>query len=102
MAMDRLFLLMKEKGASDLFLAVNSPIHIKISGTMIPINQQKMDHQTIMNLLGEVVTLERLQELERENELNMAIPVPGVGSFRLSAFRQRGSISAVLRFIPGN
>jgi twitching motility protein PilU len=31
----------------------------------------------------------------------MGIPVSGVGSFRLSAFRQRGSISAVFRYIPG-
>ena len=102
MVMDRLFLLMKEKDASDLFLAVNSPIHLKVNGRLLPINQQKMDHGTIMNLLAEVVSAERLQELERENELNIGVPVVGVGSFRLSAFRQRGSISAVFRFIPSN
>lgn len=101
MAMDRLFLLMKEKAASDLFIAVNSPIHIKIDGNLIPINQQKLDQQAIMSLLGEVVSPAKLEELERENELNIGIPVSGVGSFRLSAFRQRGSISAVLRYIPG-
>jgi twitching motility protein PilU len=100
MAMDRLFLLMKEKEASDMFLAINSPIHIKVSGQLLPINQQKMDSATIMALLNEVVSAERMAELEREDELNMGIPVPGVGSFRLSAFRQRGSISAVFRYIP--
>jgi twitching motility protein PilU len=51
MAMDRLFLLMKEKAASDLFMAVNSPIHIKIDGKPVPINQQKMDQPYIMTLL---------------------------------------------------
>lgn len=101
MAMDRLFLLMKEKAASDLFIAVNSPIHIKIDGHLIPVNQQKLDQNFIMSLLAEVVSPEKLEELERENELNIGIPVPGIGSFRLSAFRQRGSISAVLRYIPG-
>lgn len=101
MAMDRLFLLMKEKAASDLFIAVNSPIHIKIDGHLIPINQQKLDQNAIMALLGEVVSPAKLEELERENELNIGIPVAGIGSFRLSAFRQRGSISAVLRYIPG-
>lgn len=101
MAMDRLFLLMKEKAASDLFIAVNSPIHIKIDGNLIPINQQKLDQAAIMSLLREIVSAEKLAELERENELNIGIPVAGVGSFRLSAFRQRGSISAVLRYIPG-
>lgn len=101
MAMDRLFLLMKEKAASDLFIAVNSPIHIKINGSLMPINQQKLDQKAIMTLLAEVVPAAKMEELERENELNIGIPVAGVGSFRLSAFRQRGSISAVLRFIPG-
>ncbi len=100
MVMDRLFALMKEKEASDMFMAVNSPIQLKVSGQMMPINQQKMDNTTILALLAEVVSAERLTVLERDNELNMGIPVSGIGSFRLSAFRQRGSISAVLRYIP--
>lgn len=101
MAMDRLFLLMKEKAASDLFIAVNSPIHIKINGNLVPINQQKLDQNAVLSLLAEVVPAARLEELDKENELNIGIPVTGVGSFRLSAFRQRGSISAVLRYVPG-
>jgi twitching motility protein PilU len=102
MVMDRLFLLMRDKKASDMFVAVNSPIHLKVNGQLIPVNQQKMDNPTIMSLLAEVVSSIRLQELDRDNELNIGIPVPNVGSFRLSAFRQRGSISAVFRYIPGD
>ena len=52
MAMDRLFQLMKEKSASDMFFAVNSPVHIKINGTMVPINQQKLDNANILALLA--------------------------------------------------
>ncbi len=100
MSIDRLFLLMKEKAASDLFFAVNSPIQIKINGNLYPINQQKLDQAMILNLLAEAVPATRMQELDHDNELNIGIPVTGVGSFRLSAFRQRGSISAVLRYIP--
>lgn len=100
MPMDRLFQLMKEKKASDMFMSVTSPIHIKINGHLLPINQQKMDNATIRALLGEVMTAAQMQELESRNELNVGIPVPGVGNFRLSAFRQRGSLSAVFRYIP--
>ncbi|MBV8633734.1 MAG: PilT/PilU family type 4a pilus ATPase [Burkholderiaceae bacterium] len=100
MVMDRLFGLMKEKEASDMFMAVNAPIQIKVAGQMIPINQQKMDNASILGLLAEVVSSDKLHDLDRDNELNMGIPVAGIGSFRLSAFRQRGSISAVLRYIP--
>ena len=102
MAMDRLFQLMKEKNASDMFFAVNSPVHIKINGNLIPINQQKLEPENIVALLAEIATPEQMQELERDNELNMGISVANLGRFRLSAFRQRGSISAVFRFVPAN
>jgi twitching motility protein PilU len=102
MAMDRLFQLMKEKHASDMFFAVNSPVHIKINGNLIPINQQKLEPENITSLLAEIATPEQMAELERTNELNMGISVANLGRFRLSAFRQRGSISAVFRFVPAN
>jgi twitching motility protein PilU len=101
MAMERLFQLMKDKAASDLFLSVNTPIQLKINGNLIPINQQKMDQNQIMTLLKEVVSDEKIKELDRNNELNIGIPVRDVGSFRLSAFTQRGSTAAVFRYIPG-
>jgi twitching motility protein PilU len=100
MAMDRLFHLMKEKNASDMFFAVNSPVHIKMNGNLIPINQQKLERDNITALLAEVASPEQMAELESTNELNMGISVPNLGRFRLSAFRQRGSISAVFRFVP--
>lgn len=101
MAMERLFELMKEKQASDMFFAMNSPIHLKINGNLLPINQQKMDQANILSLLNEVVSPVDMEILERKNELNIGIGAPGIGRFRLSAFRQRGSISAVFRFVPG-
>ncbi|PRC91326.1 PilT/PilU family type 4a pilus ATPase [Solimicrobium silvestre] len=102
MAMERLFELMKEKQASDMFFAINSPIHLKINGNLLPINNQKMDQANIMALLSEVVSAEDMDKLHRENELNLGIGATGIGRFRLSAFRQRGSISAVFRFVPGH
>jgi twitching motility protein PilU len=102
MAMDRLFQLMKEKNASDMFFAVNSPVHIKINGNLIPINQNKLEPENILSLLSEIATPGQVAELERNNELNMGVSVPNLGRFRLSAFRQRGSISAVFRFVPAN
>ena len=102
MAMDRLFQLMKEKNASDMFFAVNSPVHIKINGNLIPINQHRLEPENILSLLSEIATPEQMLELERENELNLGVSVPNLGRFRLSAFRQRGSISAVFRFVPAN
>jgi len=98
--MERLFQLMKENNASDMFFAVNSPVHIKINGNLIPINQHKLGQDNIVSLLEEITTPEQMAELIETNDLNMGISVPNLGRFRLSAFRQRGSISAVFRFVP--
>lgn len=102
MAMDRLFQLMKEKNASDMFFAINSPIHLKINGHLLPINQQKMDHENILALLREVVSAEQIHELITKNELNVGVGAAGIGRFRISAFKQRGTFSVVIRFITAN
>jgi twitching motility protein PilU len=51
-------------------------------------------------LLSEVRVAKRMEELDETGELNMAVPMEGVGNFRLSAFRQRGSVAVVFRCIP--
>ena len=100
-AMKRLFQLMAEKKASDIFLSVGSPINIKINGTAMPINQQVMDSASITNLLYEVLTEKQKKEFEDTLELNIGFPLPGIGSFRISAFRQKTTPAVVVRFIPG-
>jgi twitching motility protein PilU len=102
MAIERLLALMAEKKASDMFFAAGAPVQIKINGTAIPINQQRLDPQTIIALLREVVTERQWAEFEESNELNLGYGLRDVGSFRFSVFRQRGTPAAVVRFIPGD
>ena len=51
-------------------------------------------------LLAEVLSPLQLEELEETGELNLAIAIHGVGSFRVSAFKQRGTVAGVVRHIP--
>jgi len=99
-AMKRLFQLMAEKKASDIFLSVGAPINIKINGNVVPINQQIMDGATVRALLYEVVDDSQKRDYEGTLELNTGFTFPGVGSFRISAFQQKGSPAVVVRFIP--
>src|SRR5690349_14811611 len=101
-AMKRLFTLMAEKKASDIFLSVGSPINIKINGVAMPVNQAVMTGDSVKQLLYEVLTERQIKEYEEEMELNTALPVEGVGSFRISAMRQKGSPAVVVRYIPGS
>ena len=98
--MERILRLMADKKASDVYLSAHSPALIKINGQALPINSQVLPADAPLALLAEVLPPERIEELKELGELNMALPMEGVGNFRISAFRQRGTFAGVIRFIP--
>ena len=97
--MERILRLMGEKKASDVYLSANAPALIKINGECVPINNQLLPPDAPRNLLAEIVPPDRIEELEETGELNMGVPLAGVGRFRVSAMRQRGTYAVVIRFI---
>ncbi|MBS0466004.1 MAG: PilT/PilU family type 4a pilus ATPase [Proteobacteria bacterium] len=97
--MERILHLMGEKKASDVYLSANAPALIKINGECVPINNQLLPPDAPKNLLAEIVPPDRIEELEETGELNMGVPLAGVGRFRISALRQRGTYAVVIRFI---
>src|SRR5947207_9433244 len=101
-AMKRLFQVMADKKASDIFLSVGAPINIKLNGMAMPVNQTVMTADAVQQLLYEVLNERQIKEYEEEMELNTAFALEGVGTFRISAFRQKGSPAVVVRYIPGS
>jgi len=102
MILDKLFQLMSEKRASDLFISAGTPIHIKIQGNVMPVNQQTMTPDMIEKIALELLNTEQAQTFAKEMEMNISFGIPQVGNFRVNMFRQRNSISLVVRFILGN
>jgi len=98
--MERVLRLMAEKRASDVYMSANTPILIKIDGQILQLSDQVLTTGQTRTLLAELLTPQQLEELDDSGELNVGIGISGVGSFRLSAFKQRGSIAAVFRCIP--
>ncbi len=97
--MEKLLRLMADKKASDLYLSANAPVTIKIDGVYLPVNPQLLPTEAPYQLLAEVVSAEQLREFDRSGELNIAVPLQGVGRYRFSAMRQRSSCAVVVRFI---
>ena len=102
MILDKLFQLMAEKQASDIFISAGIPIHIKIQGNTMPVNQQIMDSAMIEKIAFELMSPDQLKTFEATMEMNLSFGVPSVGNFRINIFRQRASISIVVRYILGN
>ncbi|MDO9144133.1 PilT/PilU family type 4a pilus ATPase [Rhodoferax sp.] len=97
--MARILSLMPEKRASDIYLSANAPATIRINGECIPINSQILPPDAPLTLLAEVLPPERIEELKQNLELNMALSLPGVGRFRISAMVQRSTVAVVIRLI---
>jgi twitching motility protein PilU len=102
MILDKLFQLMAEKQASDIFISAGVPIHIKIQGNSVPVNQQTMDPAMIEKIAFEMMSPDQQRTFEATMEMNLSFGVPNVGNFRINMFRQRASISIVVRYILGN
>jgi len=98
--MERILRLMAEKGASDAYLSAKMPVLIRLNGQIVQLSDQLLGPMQPRQLIAEVVDPAQMAELDQNGELNMAVAIPGVGSFRLSGFRQRGTIAAVFRHIP--
>ena len=102
MILDKLFQLMAEKQASDIFISAGMPIHIKIQGNTLPVNQQLMDSAMIEKIAFELMSQDQQRTFEATMEMNLSFGVPNIGNFRINIFRQRASISIVVRYILGN
>jgi twitching motility protein PilU len=99
MYLDRLFKLMADKQASDLFVSCGAPINIKINGVLSPISTQRMDVETVRRIAYELMTKEQAREFENEMEMNLSYLDRNVGNFRISILRQRGTIALCVRYV---
>jgi twitching motility protein PilU len=65
MILDKLFQAMADRQASDIFICAGAPIHIKIQGSTVPINQQVMEPAMIEKIATELLTPEQAEDLRR-------------------------------------
>src|SRR3954464_9648664 len=102
MFIEKLLQLMAEKKASDIFISAGSPISIKITGQIMPVNPQPMDAEMTKKIAYEMLTPAQIEAFERDQELNFSKPMPGLGNFRVNFFWQKGAVSGVIRYISAD
>jgi len=91
-----------EHGGSDLHLKVPSAPVMRIDGAMHPIDglAPMAPEDTERAVQEMLVDPAKLQEFADEGEVDFAYSIAGLARFRCNAFRQRGSVSLVVRAIP--
>ena len=101
-SMSELFLLMHERGASDLHLTVGAPPMLRIDGQLIPTPFEKLSNETAQTLIFSLLTENQRQKYEATNELDLAFGLKGIGRLRMNIYRQRGAVGAAVRSIPSS
>ena len=91
-----------EVGASDLHLKVPARPSMRVDGELQPIpgtvELTQQDTEGAVRLM--LRDPDQLAEFQSANELDFSYAIDGLARFRVNAFRQRGSVSVVIRAIP--
>ncbi|MBR4725719.1 MAG: PilT/PilU family type 4a pilus ATPase [Lachnospiraceae bacterium] len=96
------------KKASDIFFVVGQPICYKIGGQIVRDHDLEYDWdrglsagtcQQWIQQLYDTATRD-MSHFVNSNDDDFAVSIPGAGRFRVNVFKQRGTISAVLRAVP--
>ena len=84
---------------SDLHLKVGSPPKIRISGSLVPLQADPLTVEVADALIRETMPADVEEAFLATNEADYALHVPGIGRFRVNAFRARGAPGCVLRLV---
>jgi len=101
MTIDELLKRMVETGASDLHLKVGSPPGFRRDGWIVrerkstPLRPEETESPA-----ASIMDDDRRRVFEQEGDVDFGHSVPGLARFRVNVFRQRGSVSMVIRRIP--
>ena len=88
--------------ASDVFLVAGLPCSFRVNGVIHQVDDERLLPPDTDELLQEIYRLagERdMTSLLEKGDDDFAFAIPGVSRFRVSAYKQRGALSAVIRVI---
>jgi twitching motility protein PilT len=92
---------MVDKRASDLYLRVPSPPVLRIDGELeILQGLPPVDTKDVEMAFEHIAAPEQRSVLLKEKDVEFAYSVPGLARFRVSAMRQRGTLSVTFRLVP--
>ena len=100
--LEKLFRLMADKNASDIFVSAGAPITMKINGLAMPVNPQVLSGEEARKICYEILKPHQIEKFEKELELNLSFPIEGVGNFRVNMMYQKSTVAAVIRYISTN
>ena len=91
-------LTIKQDG-SDLHVVSGLTPRVRIHGRLEPIRFRELSSEEILRILSEFMTPAQRGRLERDQAVDFAYVVDGLGRFRVNVYRHVGGVAAVFRVI---
>jgi twitching motility protein PilT len=97
---DRLLQACITQGASDIHLTVGRPPVFRMDGRLRSLETKVLTSDDTVALMKSVTPERNQQELQEEGGTDYGFAYGDQGRFRVSVFKQKGSLAMVLRLIP--
>jgi len=91
-----------ERGGSDLHLKAGSRPLVRVNGELdwLDPKADELDEYDTEKALHELLSETRIKQFEERHELDCRHTIPGLSTFRVNAYMQRGTVAIVMRAIP--
>ena len=90
-----------EGGASDLHMKAGKPPKMRVDGKLVPVEgAPALSGEAAQALALSIMNERQKESFGHRGEMDLAYSYPGLGRFRVNAFKQRGSVSLVFRVVP--
>ncbi len=90
----------KNEQASDIHLAVGIPPKMRIDGKLVTMNYPKLLPTDTLEVLLTVMNEQQRDKFDETGEFDLTFATPEFGRYRVSAYKQRGTVSLALRPVP--
>ena len=90
------------ENASDIFLVAGRPLSLRKNGVLSMENEERLlpdDTAAFLKEIYELADNRDMRSLLSHGDDDFSFAIPGVSRFRVSAYKQRGTLSAVIRVI---
>ena len=90
-----------ERSASDIFILAGFPVALKQKGNLVPLGDEKLLPDGTAAIITEVYEISKrpMDRLMNTGDDDFSFSVAGLSRFRVSTYKQRGSLAAVIRVI---
>ncbi len=90
------------KGASDIFIVAGLPASMRLNGTIVRIGDERLLPDDTSDIITQIYTLANdrsMEMLDNTGDDDFSFAIQGLSRFRVSAYKQRSTLSIVIRVI---